>query len=80
MKSGKRIAAALAGLSIALLAGCSSPETSDAIPCISPWPAKRHALILRELERQTELLRQINGKLDRQAGLGFHIGSNPDYH
>lgn len=72
MKSGTRIAAALAVLSIALLAGCSSSETpetyetSDAIPRTST-PAQRDALILRELERQTELLRKINDKLDRQA-------------
>jgi len=51
------------------LAGCSSSETSetsDAIPRIST-PAKRDALILRELERQTELLRQINDKLNDKA-------------
>jgi outer membrane murein-binding lipoprotein Lpp len=62
----KTNAAALAVLSIALLAGCSSHETSDAIPRIST-PARRDALILRELERQTELLRQINDKLNDEA-------------
>lgn len=61
----KIVATALAALSIALLAGCSSSDTPDTIPNIST-PAMRDALILRELERQTELLRQINDKLDCQ--------------
>lgn len=46
--------------------GCGrATEDSNAIPTIST-PAKRDAIILKELERQTELLRQINEKLTSQ--------------
>lgn len=42
---------------------CGGNKPSKGIPRVST-PAKRQAIMLAELEKQTELLQQINTKLD----------------